>query len=74
MNSYPRRRIAVQLFLTCKKNWTALSPNVADRNLKDSFNYLFKGLQLSAQNKDISMIKTLAYMDLSLVDVLENNI
>ncbi|GET28401.1 hypothetical protein [Prolixibacter sp. SD074] len=57
-----------------QKKWTALSPNVADRNLKDSFNYLFKALQLSTQNKDISMIKILADMDLSLVDVLENNI
>ncbi len=57
-----------------QKKWIALSPNVADRNLKESFNYLFKGLQLSAKNKDVSMLKILAEMDLSLVDVLENNI
>lgn len=57
-----------------QKKWTAISPNVADINLKDSFNYLFSGLQLSAQNKDSSMIKMLANMDLNLVDVLDNNI
>ena len=56
-----------------KKEWLALSPEIKDKNLKDSFEYLFEGLNTSAQNKDIKMGEILASMDLSLVDVLENS-
>lgn len=55
------------------KEWLALSPNVKDNNLKDSFEYLFEGLRISAANKDVNMSKTLSSMDLSLVDVLESS-
>ncbi len=47
--------------------------NVTDNNLKDSFNFLFKGFYLSTKNHDIKMAEILANMDLSLVDVLENS-
>jgi hypothetical protein len=57
-----------------QKKWIALSPKVTDSNLKESFDYLFESLQLSAKNEDTNMIKILAKMDLSLVDVLENSI
>lgn len=65
----------IELTITnVQKMWTALSPNIADKNLKNSFNYLFKGLHLSAKNKDVNMSKILSEMNLSLVDVLENNL
>jgi hypothetical protein len=57
-----------------QKKWIALSPKVTDSNLKESFDYLFESLQLSAKNEDTNMIKILAKMDLTLVDVLENSI
>lgn len=56
-----------------KKEWLALSPEIKDNNLKDSFEYLFEGLNVSAKNKDGKMGEILASMDLSLVDVLENS-
>ncbi len=56
-----------------KKEWLALSPEIKDNNLKDSFEYLFEGLSTSAKNKDTKMGEILASMDLSLVDVLENS-
>lgn len=56
-----------------KKEWLILSPKIKDNNLKDSFEYLFEGLNVSAKNKDIKMGGILASMDLSLVDVLENS-
>ena len=56
-----------------EKEWLALSPSVIDSNLKDSFELLFSGLHLCAQNKDTKMGEILAAMDLSLVDVLENS-
>jgi len=56
-----------------KKEWLALSPEIKDNNLKDSFEYLFEGLETSAKNKDPKMGEILASMDLSLVDVLENS-
>ena len=62
-----------QTIASVQKEWLILSPNVKDSNLKDSFEYLFEGLHLSAENKDIKMGKILAEMDLSLVDVLENS-
>lgn len=57
-----------------QQKWSLLSKNVSNINLKDSFDYLFDGLLLSAKNKDSKMLTILASMDLSLVDVLENNI
>lgn len=56
-----------------QKEWEALSAKVEDPNLKNSFDYLFKGLELSIQNKDKKMGEILASMDLSMVDVLENS-
>ncbi len=61
------------IILGVQKEWITLSPQVKDNNLKDSFDYLFKGLQISVQNKDTKMGAVLASMDLSLVDVLENS-
>lgn len=57
-----------------QKVWLILSPKVKNNNLKDTFDYLFKGLMLSADNKDIKMCRILANMDLALVDVLENSL
>lgn len=57
-----------------KVQWNALSEKVKDNNLKDTFNFLFEGLNESVKNKDQKMTKILAAMDLSLVDVLENSI
>jgi len=54
-----------------KENWVALRQEVKDNNLKDTFNQLFRGLQLSAKQKNKEMAKVFASMDLSLVDVLE---
>ncbi len=56
-----------------QKNWLALSAKVKDYNMKDSFNQLFKGLNLSIKQKNNQMITILCYMDLSLVDVLESS-
>ena len=56
-----------------KKEWLVLSPEIKDNNLKNSFEYLFEGLETSAKNKDRKMGEILASMDLSLVDVLENS-
>lgn len=56
-----------------KKEWLVLSREIKDNNLKDSFEYLFEGLETSAKNKDRKMSEILASMDLSLVDVLENS-
>ncbi|MDA3906249.1 MAG: hypothetical protein PF484_09260 [Bacteroidales bacterium] len=56
-----------------EKVWVDLSKNIKDNNLKDSFEYLFEGLDLSTKNKDVKMTSILASMDLSLVDVLENS-
>jgi hypothetical protein len=57
-----------------QKIWLTLSQKVNDSNLKDTFNYLFKGLVFSTENKDIRICRVLANMDLTLVDVLEKNI
>lgn len=62
-----------QTISSVQKEWLVLSPKVKDNNLKDSFEYLFEGLHLSSENKDIKMAEILAEMDLSLVDVLENS-
>lgn len=63
-----------QTISNAQKNWLALNPNINDGNLKDTFNYLFKGLLLGAEKKDIKMCGILSNMTLSLVDVLENSI
>jgi len=55
-----------------QKIWLELSSEVDDTNLKDSFNYLFKGLLVSTKNKDLKMCEILANIDLTMVDVLEN--
>ena len=62
-----------QTISSVQKEWLVLSPNVKDTNLKDSFEYLFEGLHLSVENKNVKMGEILAKMDLSLVDVLENS-
>ena len=62
-----------QTISNVEKEWIALNPSVKDGNLKDSFELLFNGLHLSAENKDVKMGRILASMDLSLVDVLENS-
>jgi len=60
--------------VNAQQEWNILLINVTDTNLKESFNFLFKGLYLSVKNHDIKMGKILASMDLSLVDVLEKSI
>ncbi len=62
-----------QTVSSVEKEWLALSIKVKDKNLKDSFDYLFERLRTSAENKDGKIGKILAAMDLSLVDVLENS-
>ena len=62
-----------QTITSVQKKWDALSEKVTDRNLKDSFNFLFQGLHISAANKNVKLSKVLANMDLSMVDVLENS-
>ncbi|MFY9153246.1 MAG: hypothetical protein WAO52_14615 [Prolixibacteraceae bacterium] len=66
--------IVKQTIFNVQKEWLALSPKVKDVNLKETFNYLFKGLILSAENNDIKTCEILANMDLTLVDVLELSI
>lgn len=66
--------IVKQTISNVQKEWLALSPKVKDINLKETFNYLFKGLILSAENSDIKTCEILANMDLTLVDVLEKSI
>lgn len=63
-----------QTISSVKKEWTTLSAEIKDNNLKDSFEYLFEGLETAAKKKDTKMGEILASMDLSLVDVLENSI
>ncbi len=53
--------------------WLTLSPKVKDGNLKGTFDYLFEGLLLSAENKEAKICGILANMDLTLVDVLEKS-
>jgi hypothetical protein len=57
-----------------EKTWKALSPKVKDGNLKDTFNYLFKGLNTSADTNDAKFCDIMGNMDLTLVDVLEKSI
>jgi len=52
-------------------NWASLQQEVKDSNLKNTFNQLFSGLQLSVKQKNPEAAKIFASMDLSLVDVLE---
>lgn len=57
-----------------KKSWNNIKGNIKDKNRVDAFNLLFDGLELSIKNQNKDMIKILAYMDLSLVDIIENNL
>ena len=57
-----------------QKTWLTLSPKIEDSNLRETFNSLFKGLAIGVENNDIKICRILANMDLTLVDVLENNI
>jgi len=41
--------------LEVEKKWKGLSVHVKDSNLKASFNFLFQGLLLSVENKDVKM-------------------
>lgn len=66
--------IIEQTISNAQKNWLMLNPKVNDINLIDTFNYLFKGLLVGAEKKDIKMCGILANMNLSLVDVLEKSI
>lgn len=54
-------------------NWALLRQEVKDSNLKDTFDQLFSGLQLSVKQKNPETAKIFASMDLSLVDVLEGS-
>ncbi len=56
-----------------QQNWLILRTQVKDYNLKDSFNQLFKGMQLSIKQKNAGMATILGKLDLSLVDVLESS-
>lgn len=56
-----------------KKVWLSLNSKVKNVNITDTFDYLFKGLTLGADNTDVNMSKILANMDLTLVDVLEGS-
>lgn len=67
-------QLVQQTTANVKTVWASLSPEIKDNNLKDSFEYLFEGLETAAKNKDIKIGEILASMDLSLVDVLENSI
>ncbi|MCF6308982.1 MAG: hypothetical protein L3J19_00690 [Sulfurimonas sp.] len=59
------------LIIASKEHWLALKDKVKNKNNLDSFELLFKGLELSAKNKDVKMLQIWASMDLSLVDILE---
>ena len=56
-----------------QKVWLSLNSKVKNVNLTDTFDYLFKGLALGSENKDVKMTSILANMDLTLVDVLEGS-
>lgn len=57
-----------------QKIWASLSPKVADKNLKDTFDLLFEGLSIGIKNKDVKICRVFSNMDLTLVDVLEKSI
>jgi len=57
-----------------KKSWMFLRNNIKDENLIDTFDLLFKALLHATIEHDREMMKMLALMDLSLVDVLEKQI
>ncbi|HHH53809.1 MAG TPA: hypothetical protein ENK91_09140 [Bacteroidetes bacterium] len=54
--------------------WKELATNVKDPNLKASFDLIFKGLHLSAKEKNKKMLDIFANINLDLVDVLENTL
>jgi len=64
--------VAIQkLIMTSKQHWLAIRDKINDENSIDSFNLLFRGLEISVKNQDTKMLKVLAHMDLSLVDIIE---
>lgn len=54
-----------------KEVWIALRSKVKDKNIIDSFDLLFKGLQISSKQKNSEIMNIFASLDLALVDVLE---
>lgn len=64
--------IAIEkLIIANKQHWLAIRDKISDENSIDLFNLLFEGLELSVKNKDTKMLKMLAHMDLSIVDIIE---
>lgn len=57
--------------VNAKKDWIVLRKSINDKNLKESFDLLLRGLAHASIKEDKEMIKILASMDLALVDVLE---
>jgi hypothetical protein len=57
-----------------KKDWIALQESIHDKNLKEAFDLLFKGLEYAGLKNDKKMLKILAQMDLALVDVIEQQL
>ena len=60
--------------INIEKQWRTLRPKVSDSNLQASFDFLFQALHHSVKIQDPIIIKLLSNMDLSMVDVLENNL
>ena len=57
--------------VNAKKDWIEIRESIQDKNVKESFDLLLRGLAHATVKKDIEMIKILASMDLALVDVIE---
>lgn len=66
-------QIMLKTVQQAKTHWFAIRGQLKDENKVDSFNLLFKGLEQSVKTKDFKMVKILASMDLSLVDVIEKD-
>ena len=60
--------------VNAKKDWIEIRKSIQDKNVKESFDLLLRGLAHATVKKDIEMIKILASMDLALVDVIEKQI
>lgn len=63
-----------KVIIASKQHWLAINNKINDENSIDVFNLLFEGLELSVKDKDTKMLKILANMDLSLVDIVEKNL
>lgn len=57
-----------------QKEWVFLRDNLEDENSIDAFDLLFKALSHAIMNHDNEMIKTLASMDLTLIDMIEKQL